>query len=245
MQKQALKFIKYIFILFFIGTQVSISQDVKTELASADSLFLSKKYTESLAVYNRIMERTGKASPAMLLKMAYINEGLENFGDALYYLNNYYSITSDKKALTKMRDLATTMSLEGYEANNLDYALKIYNEYRFLIVAFFTALGLLVLSIIYRQKKKHGKPAPSLGLALVFVMIVAMYLSNFSGLTAQGIISSPNAYLMSGPSAGADLVEVVGEGHKVEIVDQQDIWVEIRWREGRAFIRENNIKALP
>ena len=245
MQKPSLKFIKYIFILFFIGTQVSISQDVKTELASADSLFLSKKYTESLAVYNRIMERTGKASPAMLLKMAYINEGLENFGDALYYLNNYYNITSDKKALTKMRDLATTMSLEGYEANNLDYALKIYNEYRFLIVAFFTALGLLVLSIIYRQKKKHGKPAPSLGLALVFVMIVAMYLSNFSGLTAQGIISSPNAYLMSGPSAGADLVEVVGEGHKVEIVDQQDIWVEIRWREGRAFIRENNIKALP
>ena len=245
MQKQALKFIKYIFILFFIGTQVSISQDVKTELASADSLFLSKKYTESLAVYNRIMERTGKASPAMLLKMAYINEGLENFGDALYYLNNYYSLTSDKKALTKMRDLATTMSLEGYEANNLDYALKIYNEYRFLIVAFFTALGILIVSIIYRQKKKHGKPAPSLGLALVFVMIVAMYLTNFSGLTAQGIISSPNAYLMSGPSAGADLVEVVGEGHKVEIVDQQDIWVEIRWREGRAFIRENNIKALP
>ena len=245
MQKQALKFIKYIFILFFIGTQVSVSQDIEQELSTADSLFLSKKYTESLAVYNRIMERTGKASPAMLLKMAYINEGLENFGDALFYLNNYYSLTSDKKALTKMRDLATTMSLEGYETDNLDYALKIYNEYRFLLVALFSALGLLVVAIIYRQRQKHGKPAVSLGLALVFVMIVALYLTNYSGLKDQGIISSPNTYLMSGPSAGADLVEVVGEGHKVEIVDQQDIWVEIRWKEQRAFIRENNIKALP
>ena len=49
---------------------------------------------------------------------------------------------------------------------------------------------------------------------------------------------------MSGPSAGADLIEVVTEGHKVEIIDQTDIWVQIKWRSGRAFIRENNIQEL-
>lgn len=245
MQKRSSKFLKPVFILFLIGTQVSKSQGLNTQLSTADSLFQAQKYTESLTVYNDILESTGKASPAMLLKMAYINEGLENYGEALYHLNNYYSVTSDQNALTKMRDLATTRGLEGYEASNLDYALKVYNEYRYLLVAFFTALGLLVLGIIYRQKKKHGKPAPSLGLALIFVMIAALYLTNFSGLKSQGIISSANAYLMTGPSAGADLVEVVGEGHRVEIIDQQDIWVEIRWKEGRAFIRENNIKPLP
>jgi len=245
MQKQFSKILKYIFILFLTSSQVAKSQDVKEKLIEADSLFVTQKYTESLSEYEDIIESTGKTTPAMLLKMAYINEGLENFGEALYYLNSYYSLTSDTKALTKMQDLALTRGLEGYEASNLDYALKVYNEYRFLLVALFSALGLLVVSIIFRQKKKHGKPAPSLGFALVFVMIAALYLTNFSGMKTQGIISGSNSYLMSGPSAGADLVEVVGEGHKVEIVDQQDIWVEIRWRDGRAFIRENNIKALP
>lgn len=245
MQNPKSKILKYIFILFLTGTQLAQSQSVKSQLNTADSLFLSKKYTESLGVYDDILESTGKASPAMLLKMAYINEGLENFGEALYHLNNYYSITSDERALTKMRDLAATRDLEGYEANNLDYLLKFYNRYRLLFVAVFAALGLLILSMIYRQKKKHNKAAPTLGVALVLILVIGLYLTNFSGIKHKGIISSTNAYLMTGPSAGSDLVEVIGEGHKVEILSQQDIWVEIKWKEGRAFVRENNIKPLP
>lgn len=245
MQKRTSKFLESVLILFLIGTQVSKSQTVNTQLSTADSLFRAQKYTESLAVYNDILENTGKASPAMLLKMAYVNEGLENFGEALYYLNNYYNMSADQNALTKMRNLATARSLEGYEADNLDYALRIYNEYHYLLVVFLAALGLLMLAIIYQQKRKQGKPASSLGLALIFVMVAALCLTNFSGLKPQGIISGANTYLMTGPSAGADLVEVVNEGHRVEIIDWQDIWVEIRWKEGTAFIRENNIKILP
>ena len=245
MQKRTFKFLESVFILFLIGTQVSKSQTFNAQLLTADSLFRAQKYTESLTIYNDIFENTGKASPAMLLKMAYINEGLENFGEALYYLNNYYNMSADQNALTKMRELATARGLEGYEADNLDYALRIYNEYRYLLVAFFVALGLLMLAIIYRQKKKQGKPATGPGLALIFVMVAALCLTNFFWLKPQGIISGANTYLMTGPSAGADLVEVVNEGHRVEIIDWQDIWVEIRWREGAAFIRENNIKVLP
>lgn len=245
MQNPNSKILKYIFILFLTGTQLAQSQSITEQLNTADSLFVSKKYTESLSVYNDILKSTGKASPAMLLKMAYINEGLENFGEALYHLNNYYSITSDEKALTKMRDLAVIRDLEGYDASNLDYLIKFYSQYRFMFVAVFVALGLLVLSMIYRQKKKHNKPAATLGVALVLIMVIGLYLTNFSGIKHRGIISSPNAYLMTGPSAGSDLVEVVGEGHKVEILGQQDIWIEIKWKEGRAFVRENNIKPLP
>lgn len=245
MQNPNSKILKYIFILFFIGIQSTQGQSVTDKLNTADSLFLSKKYTESLTMYDDILKTTGKASPAMLLKMAYINEALENFGEALYHLNNYYSLTSDEKVLTKMRDLAATKDLEGYEASNLDYLLKFYNRYRLMFVALFAALGLLVLSMIYRQKKKHSKPAPTLGVALVLILVMGLYLTNFSGIKHKGIISSTNAYLMTGPSAGSDLVEVVGEGHKVEILGQQDIWVEIKWKEGRAFVRENNIKPLP
>ena len=82
-------------------------------------------------------------------------------------------------------------------------------------------------------------------LVYFYKMVAALCLTNFSGLKPQGIISGANTYLMTGPSAGADLVEVVNEGHRVEIIDWQDIWVEIRWRGSTAFIRENNIKIFP
>lgn len=245
MQNPGSKILKYIFILFLAGIQTAQSQSVINQLQTADSLFDSKKYTESLSIYDDILETTGKASPAMLLKMAYINEALENFGEALYHLNNYYSLTADDRALIKMRDLAATKDLEGYDASNLDYLLKFYSQYRFLFVAVFVAFGILIVAMIYRQKKKHSKPAPTLGVALVLVLIIGIYLTNFSGIKHKGIISGTNTYLMTGPSAGSDLVEVVGEGHKVEILDQQDIWIEIKWKGRRAYVREYNIKALP
>ena len=49
---------------------------------------------------------------------------------------------------------------------------------------------------------------------------------------------------MSGPSAAAELIEVVGQGHKVEILDKRDIWYEISWRGVRGYIRENNLEEI-
>ena len=42
----------------------------------------------------------------MLLKMAYIQEGLEQYPEALYYLNLYYNQNPSKKVLAKMETLA-------------------------------------------------------------------------------------------------------------------------------------------
>jgi hypothetical protein len=52
----------------------------------------------------------------MLLKMAFVKEGLGDYSNALYYLNLYYLKTYDKKVLKKMENLAERYhKLEGYE----------------------------------------------------------------------------------------------------------------------------------
>ena len=45
----------------------------------------------------------------MLLKMAYIQEGLNHVGQALYYLNLYYLASKDKSVLGKMEELANAI----------------------------------------------------------------------------------------------------------------------------------------
>ena len=42
----------------------------------------------------------------------------------------------------------------------------------------------------------------------------------------------------------AELIEVIGEGHKVEILDKKDIWYQIKWKENTAFVRETNLQEL-
>src|SRR5688500_16903409 len=87
----------------FVLTTFTIShaQTSGYRLKTADSLFQAKRYTQSLEHYEEIL-RQRQYTPAMLLKMAYINEGLNQIGSAMYYLNLYHTATGDKSVLRKM-----------------------------------------------------------------------------------------------------------------------------------------------
>lgn len=245
MQDRNFKILIFIFLGLLYFQEPSYSQEVTNDLKIADSLFQKKLYTQSLTLYEKIVREEQVASPAMLLKMAFIYESLEDLGKALYTLNNYYELTSDKKVLVKMNEMAQQNNLEGYDTNDFNLFLKFFDENRSYFVLAFFALSVLILSMILKRKKKLEENSLGLTIGLAFSLLLTTYLINFSQLAPKGIITSANAYLMSGPSAGADLIEITGEGHKVEIVGQKDIWVEIKWKNGRAYIRENNLKKLP
>ncbi len=238
------KFLGVFFFLLTFSFQISYSQELTINLSKADSLFDKRKYTESLDIYEDILTVEKKASPAMLLRMAYIYEGLDNLSKALISLDQYYGLTSDKKVLAKMTELADQNGLEGYKTSDWDYLLNFYDKYRYLFVLVFVALAVLILSMIFRKKSKHNQFSPGLGIGLFAVLVLIFYLVNFAQIEDKGIITGGSSYLMSGPSAGADLVEVVSDGHKVEIISKTDIWIQIKWKGGRAYIRENNIELL-
>jgi len=46
---------------------------------------------------------------------------------------------------------------------------------------------------------------------------------------------------MSGPSAGANVVALVGEGHKIIIKDKKDVWLKVEWLHKEAYIKENQV----
>src|SRR3989337_2464064 len=113
-QRPYLKFL-VVSIVLSLSTFQSSAQISGYRLKTADSLFQAKRYTQSLEHYEEIL-RQKQYSPAMLLKMAYVYEGLNQIGSAMYYLNLYYIATSDKSVLDKMDELATKYDLEGYQA---------------------------------------------------------------------------------------------------------------------------------
>ena len=245
MQNLVSKFLFFFLTFLLIIPKITVGQEASGQLSLADSLFVQRKYTESLDMYKRIIDTKNEASPAMLLRMAFIHEGLGDLHETLYYLDRYYTMTANKKVLAKMRELATQNSLEGYEKTDIDHLLHFYYRHRYLFIFILLALGVLIISMIYRKKQKHRVLSYGLGIVLVAVLLLAGCLINFSGSNHKGIITGNNAYLMSGPSAGAELIEVTGEGHQVEIMDQIDIWLKIKWKGTPAYIRERNVRELP
>ena len=232
-----------VILLFLFATQALEAQSVNTQLSVADSLFNNRRYTQAFELYQEVYN-SGKATPAMLLKMAYSEEAQENLGNALYYLHDYYRFTADEKAVEKMDELAQVNALQGYERSEYQKFQKLILDYRYIIFLILAAAAGIVLAMMFRKFQKHQEKSFALITSLVLIVAIAIYTLDFTSESQKGLIMKNDAYIMTGPSAASELIEVAGQGHKVEILDQQDIWVQIKWRGRAAYVRESNIKDL-
>ncbi|HET9052993.1 MAG TPA: SH3 domain-containing protein, partial [Cyclobacteriaceae bacterium] len=94
MQNRVLKIVNLSLFLLLFPLALS-AQSNNPLLGRADSLFQQKRYIQSLELYQKLFEGH-RYTPAMLLRMAYVEEGLNNIARAAYYLNLYYLATRDE-----------------------------------------------------------------------------------------------------------------------------------------------------
>lgn len=244
MQTNTVKIILVIFISLFFGGGIANAQELNTDLRIADSLFQAGKYTESFGIYEAILETGEQASPAMLLKMAYIKEGLNNSSEALYYLNLYYLKTSDEDVLSKMEELADKEKITGYSKSDIDiFANYFYKNFNTIVIVLLLIVLITFGVFIYRTKITSVKQY-TLAVVLVLLLASLFYTTNFSKLNNQAIIIETGAYIMSGPSAGSDVLDTPKKGHKVKTISTEDVWTQIEWDNGTGYIKSSYLKRL-
>jgi hypothetical protein len=177
--------------------------------------------------------------------MAYIQEGLGEYDKALFFLYKYYTISYDSRVLNKIDELVSAFDLVGYQQSDASFVINLIRK-NFsnivLLLAFFTVVLCLIVAI--KKFKLHQQPFYS-GVGVFFFGIILFAVVNFSSLSNEAIIVSDKAFLMSGPSSGADLFSVVGKGHKVAIIKKGSIWSEINYNGTIVFTRNENILEIP
>lgn len=238
MQNRILKF-TILFTILFTGGE-GIAQVSSFRLQQADSLFENRRYVQAFEQYEAILANK-EYSPAMLLKMAYIQEGLNQSGSALYYLNLYHLITNDKAVVHKMEELARKHNLDGYKATDLDRVLMIYKDHREWITLGMGAIMVFLISVTFYFKIRKREPVVGLFITAIVLAIGFFVHLNFGERLDTGIITMPNTYIMSGPSAGASVISIVDEGHRVEIVGKKDVWLKIIWNGEPAYIKQEHL----
>jgi hypothetical protein len=229
MQRRVLKIVGIVFVIGMMCAGSVLGQVSVHRLQEAQS---EEHYETILAQH--------EYTPAMLLKMAFIKEGLNQVGPALYYLNLYYVATNDKSVLTKMEDLATRYNLTGYESTDSDKILSFYRDYHFYLTLALAAIVVFLVSLAYSIRRKGRRPMAA-GIVAIIVLAGFFVHLNMGEDISMGIVDSSNTFLMDGPSPGASVVEVVKEGHRLEIVGKKDVWLQVLWNGEVAYIREGNI----
>ena len=239
-QTPFLKILTLFVITFF--SHASLAQIFTRQLAFADSLFKVKQYTQSQEIYKEVLAAK-QYSPSILLKMAFIHEGLGKVSESLYYLSLYYQATGDDQALLKMQELAAKNRLEGYENPESDQFYYHLSKYRFLISSLMAAAALLSMAWIYSQRKKNKKPTGAVVLLTISLMLLAVNV-NIPFKNPEVMITSDTTYLMSGPSAGANVIAIVNEGHKLRMLSKKDVWLEVQWFDQPVYVKENRVMPI-
>jgi hypothetical protein len=234
-----------LFLLFIIPLVcISFSAVCETpaeKLQLADSLFNQKKYTQSFELYRQIQQEDQRASAAMLLKMAFIKEGLGDYTNALYFLNLYYLKTYNKRVLKKMENLAEQNKLSGYNYDDAEFFLNLYHQYQLQVDLFFISIMLLYFSFLIYQRRQNKTVPLVQQLVFIALLVTVFSLNNFGREHTKGIIKNSNIYLMKGPSPGSDIVDVISKGHRVDILEKEDVWVKVSWNDDDAYIKAFNL----
>jgi len=241
-------FSKFYFVLVFLGligvNQVGFAQNAEAQLRKADSLFFKNKYLQAQQIYEQIWQKEKKASPSMLLKMAYIAEAIDDHTKCLYYLSWYYKYAPSSSALQKMDNIALVHKLKGYEYADLQVVLVFYKRYIEWFMGVFLFASLFLFSLILTLNRKQ-KAIPT-RYALLFVLLLGafFYLLNFTAEKPRAIIAADNTLLMQEPSAAARLVTMVNKGHRLEVLGKKDVWVKLRWNEQIVYAQESKLLFL-
>lgn len=232
-----------VFALVWFSQPVSANEALENSLATADSLFQARKYTQSFELYEYFLKEQKVSSPAMLLRMSFIKEGLGDYSQSLYYLNLYYLQTADRKVLSKMESLAERHGLEGYKFNDWEFIQAFFYKYFFHLVLFLLVLSVLLITTMYYQKfKKQQSPSVA-----AFFMVISLgllyYTLNYGRNYEKSLVGQNSTYVMSGPSAGAEVIAIIDKGHRLDTKSKTDVWTEITWKEQSGYIKSD--KLLP
>ena len=103
------------------------------------------KYSESKILYDSIFYKENKYSNSMLLKMATIEESLDNYEKSIYYLELFQKNKNENKVLDKINDIVDDKNLNGFENSDKKIFINIYKKYRSNILA----LLLTLINYIY------------------------------------------------------------------------------------------------
>lgn len=215
--------------------------DQEPLIRRADSLFRVGAQADAAKLYEQAMAKGQKPSDAMLLKLASAYELQNDIPHQLYYLQVYFDRHPDDAVLRRMNDVARANNLNGYETDDLNYFYLFYKKYGiYLLLFLFIPAGYAFGVLIVKLLRKESIPIRQKWVLFIYLTGLLLFV-NLPERVKSGIISQERVLLRTDPSAAAPVAEIIGRGHKVNIIGSQDIYLRVFWHNELYYVRRDNV----
>ena len=178
----------------------------------------------------------------MLLKMAFIEEHLENYEKSIYYLSLYQKINNDDNIENKIDKLVSENQLKGYEKEDKDYIISYFISLRSEIILLLVSISIIIFLVnIYRVLNKSR---PNFLIKLFFLANIGLLVVLNYNFPKEAIVFHNNTFIMNGPSSGSDVYMLVKRGEKLNVINELDVWYEISVNNNKKYVRKKNLKLI-
>lgn len=241
MQTYFLKFLKRLFLISIFSLQILDSQAQRKLYLSADSLFKQRKFDDAAALYEKILISSTNFNPKIYLKLANIYESKGDFVKELYYLNLYSFRFADERVFEKIYMIATENGYKGYEKNDLNYFLYYFRQYSIYVWIGFLLVGIYVFAVfIIKRIDNQFTPTHHKVIFLLYLIFLSV-LINLPNNYRTVIIKNEHVYLRDYPSAGSHIVGSISEGHRLNVINSEDIWYQVLWDGKFCYLKQSDI----
>ncbi len=229
-------------IIVILVTSSFFCENSYSSTQKADSLFNLKRYSESKILYDSIFYKENKYSNSMLLKMATIEESLDNYEKSIYYLELFQKNKNENKVLDKINDIVDDKNLNGFENSDKKIFINIYKKYRSNILALL--LTLISIIFIVNLVRYFRKNVINFILPFFYISSVLSLLIINIKPPSDAIVFKDYTFIMKEPSSGSDLYSILNKGDKLIISKDLEVWYEIILDGKKRYVRKKNVRLI-
>jgi len=233
-------------VILFVAITNLRSQQADTLFQAANTLYDQSRYAEALDAYQKIL-RAGYESPELYLNMGNAAYQLNRKGPAVYYYEKALRLDPHFEAARSNLELVRRGLVDHFTPLPQSFFHRLYLGYAQLLslhtwgMISLTAIWLaLVFGGFYLFSKRPDRKRSFFGLALVMIIIWAMAYLGFTGAKHQalvpvGIIQAQETHRYQAPSLSAGTSGKIHEGTRVQILQKQKDWLQVRTVDGNTF----------
>ena len=229
-------------IIVILVTSSFFCENSYSSTQKADSLFNLKRYSESKILYDSIFYKENKYSNSMLLKMATIEESLDNYEKSIYYLELFQKNNNENKVLDKINDIVDDKNLNGFENSDKKIFINIYKKYRSNILALL--LTLISIIFIVNLVRYFRKNVINFILPFFYISSVLSLLIINIKPPSDAIVFKDYTFIMKEPSSGSDLYSILNKGDKLIVSKDLEVWYEIILDGKKRYVRKKNVRLI-
>ena len=229
-------------IIVILVTSSFFCENTYSSTQKADSLFNLKRYSESKILYDSIFYKENKYSNSMLLKMATIEESLDNYEKSIYYLELFQKNKNENKVLDKINDIVDDKNLNWFENSDKKIFINIYKKYKNNILALL--LTLISIIFIVNLVRYFRKNVINFILPFFYISSVLSLLIINIKPPSDAIVFKDYTFIMKEPSSGSDLYSILNKGDKLIVSKDLEVWYEIILDGKKRYVRKKNVRLI-